>query len=100
MSAPLHAGMRPPPQTRGRPPHSRTPPPSEQTPPALGDTGNKRAIHILLECILVSELQTSILQISQLRANIELAEILAAQHIFDLGSLLTMLDPCMINSCG
>ena len=44
---------------RSRPPQSRHPPsrhPPEQTPPVqcmLGDTGNKRAIRILLECILV-----------------------------------------------
>ena len=42
-------------------PHEQTPPrsrhsPQEQTPPAqciLGDTGNKRVVRILLECILV-----------------------------------------------
>ena len=44
---PPHPGTRPPPQSRH---------PLEQTPPEqcmLGDTGNKRAVHILLECILV-----------------------------------------------
>ena len=67
-SRPPH-GQRPP---RSRPPHGQTPPrsrplgadspqadtPLEQTPPRpaqcmLGDMGNKRAVRILLECILV-----------------------------------------------
>ena len=74
VSAPVHAGIHIPPWTRGRhhprtrgrhPPHPldrrQTPPGSEANPPAppphqqcmLGDTGNKRAVRILLECILV-----------------------------------------------
>ena len=38
------------------PPHDQTPTPRDQTPPGqcmLGDTGNKRAVRILLECNLV-----------------------------------------------
>ena len=57
-SASVHAGI-PPPGSR-HPPGSRPPleqtPPREQTPQEqcmLGDTGNKRAVSILLECILV-----------------------------------------------
>ena len=42
-SAPLHAGLHPP-GTRGRPPPAQC---------MLGDTGNKRAVRILLECNLV-----------------------------------------------
>ena len=69
-STTLHAGI--PPRTKGRPPGpdadppgantpppwSRPPPPWEKTPPAqcmLGDTGNKRAVRILMECKLVWE---------------------------------------------
>ena len=71
-SASVHAGIHPqehPPGSRHSPgadtplpeqsPPEQTPPkqtPPEQTPPAqciLGDTGNKRAVCILLECILV-----------------------------------------------
>ena len=48
-----------PPRTRGRHPRTkgRHPHPPEQTPPPdciLGDTGNKRAVRILLECNLVT----------------------------------------------
>ena len=81
VSAPIHAGIQTPPpdqrqthpgtrgrhpsQTRGRPnprdqrqaPITPTPPPDQrQTPPEqcmLGDTGNKREVRILLECIRV-----------------------------------------------
>ena len=46
------------PCSRHPPPQQQTPhPPSSRHPPALcmlGDTGNKRAVRILLECILVS----------------------------------------------
>ena len=58
LSTPLHARIHPPdqrqtpppPGTRGRhPPRSRHPPPKCM----LGDTGNKRVVRILLECILV-----------------------------------------------
>ena len=60
LSTPLHARIHPPdqrqtppsPGTRGRHP----PPPGADTPPPkcmLGDTGNKRVVRILLECILV-----------------------------------------------
>ena len=52
-SDPLHAGIRLPDQ-RQAPPGAETPP--KQTPPAqcmLGDTGNKRAVCILLVCNLV-----------------------------------------------
>ena len=52
-------GSRQPPRSR----HSLTPQsrhtPQEQTPPPqcmLGDKGNKRAVHILLECILVNHI--------------------------------------------
>ena len=74
VSAPLHAGIHTPlgPEADTPPgPEADTPPgPQEQTPPPppqsrpppgtdpqaqcmLGDTGNKRAVRILLECILV-----------------------------------------------
>ena len=76
VSAPLHAGIHtplgpeadtPPPQDQRQTPHpdprSRLPPspPQSRPPPGtdpqaqcmLGDTGNKRAVRILLECILV-----------------------------------------------
>ena len=59
-SSPLHAGIPPPPceQTPSGadlPPTSRPPPPGCRPTPAqcmLGDTGNKRAVRILLECNL------------------------------------------------
>ena len=58
VSASVHAGIHPPPWSR--PPQADTPqskhPLGADTDPAqcmLGDTGNKRAVRILLECILV-----------------------------------------------
>ena len=57
---------RPPPRSRGRQPHPRaeadTPPhePQADPPPPvqcmMGDTGNKRAVRILLECILIGNI--------------------------------------------
>ena len=44
-------GYTPPPRSRHQPPGSRQTPPEQCL---LGDTGNKRAIRILLECILVN----------------------------------------------
>ena len=44
------------PPSRNRPPRDQAPPPRADTPPVqcmLGDTGNKRAVSILLECNLV-----------------------------------------------
>ena len=58
-SAPLHDGIHPP--SRHPPPQDQrqADPPWDQVPPStqcmLGDTGNKRAVCILLECNLVSE---------------------------------------------
>ena len=58
VSASVHAGIHPPEQTptphwEQTPPSKHTPP-WEQTPPCmLGDTGNKRAVRILVECVLV-----------------------------------------------
>ena len=62
MSASVHAGIHPPEQTppweQTHPPEQTPPPPGADTPLLaqcmLGDTGNKRAVCILLECILVS----------------------------------------------
>ena len=68
-SAPVHAGMHTPPgpeadtppQVRGRhPPKDQRQTPREQC--MLGDTGNKRAVRILLECILVAFLVFFIFQ--------------------------------------
>ena len=56
VSASVHAGIHP---TAGRHPPPGADIPPEQTPPAqcmLGDTGNKRAVRILLECILFDNL--------------------------------------------
>ena len=50
-SAPLHAGIYTPPATRGRHPSPRSTHTPEQC--MLGDTGNKRAVRILLECNLL-----------------------------------------------
>ena len=63
-SASVHAGIPPPcqgdpPYKADPPPLARRPPPASQTPPAqcmLGDTVNKRAVCILLECNLVVKL--------------------------------------------
>ena len=64
VSAPVHAGIHPwtradpsggPPGTRGKPPPGADPPVQCM----LEDTGNKRAVRILLECILVSKRNSS-----------------------------------------
>ena len=57
-SASVHAGIPPEADTpQGVDPPGADTPPWEQTPPQeecmLGDMGNKQAVHILLECILV-----------------------------------------------
>ena len=49
--APLHAGIHPPKGPEADTPQSRHPPPQEKC--MLGYTGNKRAVRILLEYILV-----------------------------------------------
>ena len=62
-SGPLHAGITPSPAPEADPPHGSWPPPpsrlpSSRYPPAqsmLGDTGIKRAVRILLECMLVKK---------------------------------------------
>ena len=48
VSGSVHAGIHPP--GADNPPRSRHPPPVQRM---LGDTGNKRAVRILLQCILV-----------------------------------------------
>ena len=58
-SAPLHAGIHPPPGA-DTPQDQRQAPPRSRSPPVqymLGDTGNKRAVRILLECNLVKSMQ-------------------------------------------
>ena len=56
LSAPLHAGIHPPPRTRGRHPpmtRGRHPPQDQRQTSLLRDTVNMRAVRILLKCILV-----------------------------------------------
>ena len=55
-SATLHAGMHPPPRDQRQAPPPPMGPEAGTPPPAqcmLGDTGNKRAVRILMECNLV-----------------------------------------------
>ena len=66
-SAPLHAGIHPPvaesPTGTDTPTPGSRPPSGSRHPPAqciLGDTGNKRAVSILLECILVENVSADV----------------------------------------
>ena len=58
VSASVHDGIHPPPPEQQQTPTPESRPPlGSRHPPVqcmLGDTGNKRAVRILLECILVS----------------------------------------------
>ena len=57
VSAPLHAGIHPLDQRQKPPPRTRHPPSRHPPQRMLGDMGNKRAVRILLECILVLHYQ-------------------------------------------